>query len=69
MFVRVHKRGQGGDFPQRRKVEMNKELSEIREEMEKLAFKMHQEEKVHWIYEWTLKRTTKCHVWKLLARR
>jgi hypothetical protein len=36
--------------------------------MEKLAFKMQQEAKVHWRYEWPLKRTTKWHVQKLLAR-
>jgi hypothetical protein len=38
---------------------MEKELSEIQAEMEKLAFKMQQEEKLHWRYEWPLKRTTK----------
>jgi hypothetical protein len=47
---------------------MDKELSEIRAQMEKLAFKMQQEAKVHWRYEWPLKRTTKWHVQNLLAR-
>jgi hypothetical protein len=36
--------------------------------MEMLAFKMQQEEKVCWRYEWPLKRTTKWPVRKLLAR-
>jgi hypothetical protein len=53
----------------RREREMDKELSEIRAQMEKLAFKMQQESKVHWRYEWPLKRTTRWHVQKLLARR
>jgi hypothetical protein len=34
-----------------------------------LAFKMQQESKVHWRYEWPLKRTTRWPVQKLLARR
>jgi hypothetical protein len=38
---------------------MEKELSEIQAQMEKLAFNMQQEAKVHWRYEWPLKRTTK----------
>jgi hypothetical protein len=56
MVVEGHKRGRREDFPQKRKVEMDKELSEIRAEMEKLALKMQQEEKVRWRYEWPLKR-------------
>jgi hypothetical protein len=36
--------------------------------MEKLEFKMYQEEKVHWRYEWPLKRTAKWLVHNLLAR-
>jgi hypothetical protein len=36
--------------------------------MEMLEFKMQQEEKVHWRYQWPLKRKTKWHVQKLLAR-
>jgi hypothetical protein len=47
---------------------MDKELRDIREDMEKIAFKMQQEARACWRYEWPLKRTTKCHVWKLLAR-
>jgi hypothetical protein len=37
--------------------------------MDNLAFKMQQEEKVRWIYEWPLKRTSKWHVHKLLSKR
>jgi hypothetical protein len=48
---------------------MNKELSEIRVQMEELAFKMQHESKVHWRYEWTLKRIAKWPVQKLLVRR
>jgi hypothetical protein len=35
----------------------------------RLAFKMQQEAKVHWRYEWPLKRTTKWPVQKLLVKR
>jgi hypothetical protein len=69
MVIGGHEHGRGEDFPQKRKVEMDKELSEIRAKMERLAFKMQQEAKVRWRYEWPLKRTTKWHVQKLLARR
>jgi hypothetical protein len=54
---------------QKSREEMEKELSEIRAQMEKLAFKMQQESKVHWRYEWPLKRTSKWLVQNLLARR
>jgi hypothetical protein len=46
---------------------MEKELSEIRAEMERLAFNMQQEEKVFWRYKWPLKRITKWTVENLLA--
>jgi hypothetical protein len=36
--------------------------------MEKIAFKMQQEAKVRWRYEWHLKRTSKWPVQNLLAR-
>jgi len=36
--------------------------------MERLAFNMQHEAKVHWRYEWPLKRTNKWLVHKLLAR-
>jgi hypothetical protein len=58
MAIEGHKHGQGEVHSQKRKAEMDKELSEIRAQMEKLAFKMQQESKVHWRYEWPLKRTT-----------
>jgi hypothetical protein len=47
MAIEGHKRGRGEVYSQRRKEEMEKELSEILAEMEKLAFKMQQEAKVH----------------------
>jgi hypothetical protein len=68
MVIGSYEHGRGEVYSQRRKAEMDKELSEIRAEMEKLAFKMQQEAKVHWRYEWPLKRTTKWPVQKLLAR-
>jgi len=50
-------------------VEIDKELREIREEMESLALKMQREGKVCWRYEWPLKRKTMWPIRKLLARR
>jgi hypothetical protein len=47
MVIGSHEHGQGRVFPQKRKVEIDKELSEIRAQMEKLAFKMQQEARVH----------------------
>jgi hypothetical protein len=49
--------------------EMEKELSEIRAQMDKLAFKMQQESKVHWRYECPLNSTAIWLVQKLLAKR
>jgi hypothetical protein len=43
-------------------VEIDKELSEIRVEMEKLALKMQHEAKVRCRYEWPLKRKFEWHV-------
>jgi hypothetical protein len=47
MFIGSYERDRGEAHLHRRKVEMDKELSEIWVDMEKLAFKMQQEEKVH----------------------
>jgi hypothetical protein len=69
MAIEGHEQGQGEVHSQRSKAEMDKELSEIQAQMEKLAFKMQQESKVHWRYKWPLKRTTKWHVHKFLTRR
>jgi hypothetical protein len=69
MVVGSHKSGIREYCLQRRKGEMEKELGELRVEMEKLALKMQQKEKVRWRYEWPLKRIAKWFVWNLLARR
>jgi hypothetical protein len=37
--------------------------------MEKLAFKMQQEEKLRWRYEWPLNRTSRWPIQNLLARK
>jgi hypothetical protein len=69
MVVGGHEHVQGEVFPQKTKVEMDKELSEIREKMETLALNMQQEEKVHCRYEWHLKRISKWYVRKFLVGR
>jgi hypothetical protein len=56
------------DHQQKIKAEIDQELSEIRAQMEKLAFKMQQDAKVHWVYEWPMKKKVKWPVKILLAR-
>jgi hypothetical protein len=48
---------------------MDKELSEIRAQMEKLAFKMQQDAKVHWVYEWPMKKKVKWPVQEIVGQR
>jgi hypothetical protein len=69
MATEGHKCGRRGDHKKKSKAEIDKELIEIRERMEQLTLKMQQETKVHWRYEWPLKRKVKWHVQKLLARK
>jgi hypothetical protein len=47
---------------------MDLELNEIRARMEKLTLKMQQDAKVHWVYEWPMKKKVKWSVKRLLAR-
>jgi hypothetical protein len=68
MATEGHERGPREDCQQKRKAEIDEELSEIRAQMEKLAFKMQQDAKVHWVYEWPMKKKVKWPVKKLLAR-
>jgi hypothetical protein len=56
MATEGHGRGRREDHQQKGKVEMDKELSEVRERMENLAFKMQQDAKAHWVYEWPMKK-------------
>jgi hypothetical protein len=46
MVIGGHKHGRGEDCPQRSKAEMDKEVSEIRVEMDKLEFNMQHEANV-----------------------
>jgi len=47
---------------------MDLQFTEIRERMERLAFKMQQDAKAHWVYEWPMKKNVKWPVKTLLAR-
>jgi hypothetical protein len=47
MATKGHMGGQGKDQQQKNKVEIDKELTEITETMERLALKMQQDAKVH----------------------
>jgi hypothetical protein len=69
MATEGHKRGRRGDRQQKNKAKIDKELNEIRVEMEKLALKMQHEAKVKWRSEWTLKKKVRWPIQKLLARR
>jgi hypothetical protein len=69
MATEGHRGSQGKDHQQKTKVEIDKELIEIRAKMERLALKMQQDAKVHWTYEWPLKRKVEWPVQKLMARR
>jgi hypothetical protein len=69
MATEGHRHGQGKDRQQKRKAEMDKELEEIRVELDRITLKMQQEAQVHWRYEWPMKQREKWHVQKLLARR
>jgi len=60
--------GQGIDRHHKRKAKMDQELSDIRARMENISFKMQQDVKVHWLYEWPMKNKVKWLVNKLLAR-
>jgi hypothetical protein len=48
---------------------MDEEITEIRKRMEDLALRMQQDAKLHWVYEWPIKRRVKWPVHYLLARR
>jgi hypothetical protein len=69
MNTKGHGRGQGRDYKKKSKPDMDLELIEIREIMEKLALKMQQETRVHWRYKWPLNMKVKWLVQKLLARK
>jgi hypothetical protein len=46
---------------------MDLELIEIRARMEQLAFQIQQDAKIHWVYEWPMRKKVKCPVKKILA--
>jgi hypothetical protein len=69
MAIEGHGCGGKKNHQQKRKDEMDKELMEIRERMEELAFQMQQDAKTRWVYEWPLRRKEKWLVKELLARR
>jgi hypothetical protein len=69
MATEGHRGGQDKDHQQKNKAEIEKELKEIREKIEKLTLKMQREAKVHWTYEWPLRKKVKWHVQELSARK
>jgi hypothetical protein len=69
MATEIHRRGREADHKKKRKVEMDQELKEIRAKMERLRLKMQKEAKVHWRYEWPLKRKAKWPCSKVVGQR
>jgi hypothetical protein len=65
MATEGHEHGQE-KATNRKETNVDLELIEIREIMEQLTLKMQQEAKVHWRYEWPLKRKINWPVQKLL---
>jgi hypothetical protein len=61
--------GKKNHHQQKKNLEMDLELAEVRARIEKLALRMQRDTKTHWVYEWTMKRKVKWPVKKLLARR
>jgi hypothetical protein len=69
MATEGHERGQReGDQQKKNNPDMDLEFNEIRARMEKLAFKMQKDAKMHWVYEWPMKKRVKWPVKELLAR-
>jgi hypothetical protein len=73
MNMKMATEGHGCDgknnHQQKRKDEMDKELIEIRERMEELAFRMQQSARTQWVYEWPMKTKVKWPVKELLAKK
>ena len=53
---------------QKKNPEMDLELAEVRERIEKLALRMQRDARTYWVYEWPMKRKVKWLVKKLLVR-
>jgi hypothetical protein len=69
MATEDHGHGHREDRKQKKNSEMDLELAEVRERIEKLVLRMQQDAKTHWEYEWPMKRKVKWPVKKLLVRR
>jgi hypothetical protein len=68
MSTKGHRHVQRGDHKEKNNPYVDLEFNEIRARMEKLAFKMQQDEKAHWVYEWPMKNKEKRLVKELLSR-
>jgi hypothetical protein len=55
MATEGHNHGQGNERKKKRKPKMEKEIEEIRAELDNLTLKMQQEAHVCWRYEWPMK--------------
>jgi hypothetical protein len=69
MAIEGHRQGPRGDHKKIRKEEMDKELKETREELDRLMQKMQQEEQGRWRYEWPMKRKVKWPIQQLIYRK
>jgi hypothetical protein len=69
MATEGHKKKSQGGHQQVRKEKKDKELKEMREELNRLMLKMQQEAQGRWKYEWPLKRKVKWPIQQLISRR
>jgi hypothetical protein len=72
MATEGHRQGPRGDHKRMRREEMDKELKETREELNRLMLKwkkMQQGEKGRWRYEWPMKKKVKWPIQQLISRR
>jgi hypothetical protein len=67
MATEGHGCGHREDHNKKKNLEMDLELAEVRERIEQLALRMQQDAKLHWVYEWPIKRRVKWSVQYLLA--
>jgi hypothetical protein len=68
MATECHERGRRGDQHKKKNTNMDMDFNEIRSQMDMLKFKMQQDSKSQWVYEWPMKKRVKWPIKELLAR-
>jgi hypothetical protein len=68
IYTKGHEHGLRGENKKKNNPDMSLELDVIRTSMEKIAFKIQQNAKAHWVYEWPMQKKLKWLLHKFLAR-